>query len=60
MHAGNPFIDEMIGLLWAFPSVYVDLTYIEQAEFLTPAQKDRILCRNAARFFRLGRLAACL
>jgi hypothetical protein len=26
MHAGNPFLEEMIGLLYMFPEVYVDLS----------------------------------
>jgi predicted TIM-barrel fold metal-dependent hydrolase len=100
MHAGNPFLQEMIGLLSMFPDVYVDLSaagcsaprsdtgwcplrdlvsrgfedrlmfgtdvaadtsiiaasiaYIERAEFLTPAQRDKIFCLNAQRFFRLA------
>ena len=28
MHAGYPFIDELIGLLWAHPQVYVDVAMI--------------------------------
>jgi len=28
MHAGYPFIDELIGLLWAHPQVYVDVAVI--------------------------------
>lgn len=28
MHAGYPFIDELIGLLWAYPQVYVDVAVI--------------------------------
>lgn len=97
-HAGWPFINELIGLLWAHPQVYVDVAVINwalpepefysylrrivdagfsdrimygtdnmtrpesidlavrrtSAPFLTEEQKRNILCRNAARFLRLG------
>lgn len=37
MHAGWPFLDEMIGILWAYPQVYVDIAvidwFIPRAEF---------------------------
>lgn len=97
-HAGWPFINELLGLLWAHPQVYVDIaiinwgipeaefyTYLRRivdagfsdrimygsdnmtrpesidisvartsAPFLSDDQKRDILCRNAARFLRLG------
>lgn len=97
-HAGWPFINELLGLLWAHPQVYVDIaiinwaipeaefnTYLRRmvdagfsdrimygsdnmtrpesidiavartsAPFLSEDQKRDILCRNAARFLRLG------
>lgn len=31
MHAGYPFIDELIGLLWAHPQVYIDVAVINWA-----------------------------
>lgn len=37
MHAGWPFLDEMIAILWAYPEVYVDISvinwFIPRAEF---------------------------
>jgi len=97
-HAGWPFIDELLGLLWAHPQVNVDVgvinwalpesefhTYLRRivdagfadrvmfgsdnmirpgaidvavrrtaAPFLSDDQKRDILCRNAAKFLRLG------
>jgi predicted TIM-barrel fold metal-dependent hydrolase len=97
-HAGWPFINELIGLLYAHPQVYVDVAVINwvlpeaefhaylrrivdagfadrimygtdnmlwpdsfglaitrtSAAFLSDDQKKDILCRNAARFLRLG------
>jgi len=97
-HAGWPFIDELLGLLWAHPQVNVDLGVINwvlpevefhsylrriidagfsdrvmfgsdnmgtpgsidmavrrtSAPFLSEDQKRDILCRNAAKFLRLG------
>jgi uncharacterized protein len=97
-HAGWPFINELLGLLYAHPQVYVDVavinwvlpeaefhTYLRRlvdagfserimfgsdnmvwpdsfglaisrtsAPFLSDDQKRDILCRNAARFLRLG------
>jgi hypothetical protein len=97
-HAGWPFINGLLGLLWAHPQVYVDVAVINwampepefhsylrrivdagfsdrvmfgsdnmvrpeaidvavgrtAAPFLTDDQKRDILCRNAARFLKLG------
>ncbi len=97
-HAGWPFIDELLGLLWAHPQVNVDVGVINwvlpepefnaylrrivdagfsdrvmfgsdnmvwpgaidvavrrtAAPFLSDDQKRDILCRNAAKFLRLG------
>lgn len=97
-HAGWPFIDELLGLLWAHPQVNVDVGVISwvlpeaefhaylrrivdagfsdrvmfgsdnmiwpgaidvavrrtAAPFLSDDQKRDILCRNAAKFLRLG------
>ncbi len=98
MHAGWPFLDDMVAMLHQYPGLYVDVSWInwylpraefhsylrrltdagfagrimfgsdqmqwpekidvaiesiEQAPFLTRAQKRDILCRNAAAFFRL-------
>ncbi len=98
-HAGWPFLNELLGLLWAHPQVHVDLAVINWAlpeaefdaylrriveagfsdrimfgsdqmvwpdaielairrtsapSFLSNDQKRDILCRNAARFLRLG------
>ena len=97
-HAGWPFLNELLGLLWAHPQVYVDVAVINwalpeaefhaylrrivdagfpdrimfgsdhmvwpdaiglavrrtSAPFLSDDQKRDILCRNAARFLRLG------
>ncbi|HYO83089.1 MAG TPA: amidohydrolase family protein [Bryobacteraceae bacterium] len=97
-HAGWPFIDELVALLYAHPQVYVDIAVINwvlpeaefqaylrrivdagfsqrvmfgsdnmlrpdsidlavartSAPFLSDDQKRDILCRNAARFLRLG------
>ncbi len=97
-HAGWPFLNELIGLLYAHPQVYVDVAVINwalpeaefhaylrriidagfadrimygtdnmlwpdsfslavsrtSAAFLSDDQKRDILCRNAARFLRLG------
>jgi len=97
-HAGWPFINELLGLLWAHPQVYVDVAVINwaipeaefhgylrrivdagfsdrimfgsdnmvrpesidlavsrtSAPFLSDDQKRDILCRNAAKFLRLG------
>jgi uncharacterized protein len=99
MHAGWPMIDEMITMLFNYPSLYVDigilafahpraeshrylerlvragfgrrilfgsdqmvwpeaieraLSMVEEAPFLSPAQKRDILYNNAARFLRLS------
>jgi hypothetical protein len=97
-HAGWPFLDSTIALLYAHPNVYVDvgalqaefmvprasyyrhlrglveagfgrrimfgsdfpntaaagISAIRAADFLSEDQKTDILCRNAARFLRLG------
>ena len=97
-HAGWPFLNELLGLLWAHPQVHVDVAVINwalpeaefhaylrriveagfsdrimfgsdhmvwpdaielavrrtSAPFLSNDQKRDILCRNAARFLRLG------
>ncbi len=99
MHYGSPLVDEMIGVLYAYPNVYIDvggnlwpypreyvygqlrqfvnagfekrilfgsdqmtwpglieesIRVIEEAPFLSEAQKRDILYNNAARFFRLS------
>lgn len=97
-HAGWPFLNELIGLLYAHPQVYVDVAVLNwvlpeaefhaylrrlldagfsqrimfgsdnmiwpdsigravqrtSAPFLSEEQRRDVLCRNAARFFRLG------
>ncbi len=98
MHAGWPFLDDMLAMLHQYPGLYVDVSWIDwylptpefyrylrrlveagfedrvmygsdqmqwptmmdvaianlqQAPFLSSAEKGDILCRNAARFFRL-------
>src|SRR4051812_25092594 len=53
MHAGWPFLDEMIALLYAYPSVYVDVGVIDWTQWLTAQQRSDILYHNAARFLRL-------
>jgi uncharacterized protein len=97
-HAGWPFLNELLGLLYAHPQVYVDIAVINwvlpeaefhaylrrlvdagfsqsimfgsdnmlwpdsiglvrartSASFLSDEQKRDILCRNAARFLKLG------
>lgn len=100
MHYGEPFIDEMIAMLAAYPQIYVDLggiqwlpsregfyahlkamvdagfanrimfgsdqmnwpgviepaiAIVEEAPFLTEAQKRDIFYNNAARFLRLSK-----
>lgn len=65
MHYGSPLVDEMIGILYAHPNVYIDVggnlwpypreyVVIEEAPFLSEAEKRDILYNNAARFFRLS------
>lgn len=99
VHAGSPYTDEMLGLLYSYPQLYVDMAQnnwgfprahfhawlkrfvdagfsqrilfgsdqliwpdtieiaiesIEQAPFLSDAEKRDILYNNAARFFRFS------
>jgi uncharacterized protein len=60
MHAGFPMINDLLALLYAHPQVYVGvgvieraIETIEEAPFLSDAQKRDILYNNAVRFLRL-------